>query len=77
MSEQKPSLGRIVLFRSHVSNGNSEHPALITRVWSDTCVNLTVFPDNSEPKLFTSVVLNEDTDAAHAGQQAWRWPPRV
>ena len=77
MPEQKPSLGRIVLFRSHVSDGQSEHPAIITRVWTDTCVNLTVFPDYGEPKLFSSVVQNEDVGTAHAGQQAWRWPPRV
>jgi hypothetical protein len=72
----KPSLGRIVLFRSHDSNGASEHPAMITRVWSDTTVNLTVFPDNSLPFAITSVGLNEDMKQGEQ-HRAWRWPPRV
>lgn len=76
----KPSLGRIVLFKSkdplHLSNGADEAPAIITRVWSDTCVNLTVFRDATEPLAVTSVVLAEDFEAS--GQwTAWRWPPRV
>lgn len=72
----QPSLGRIVLFRSELSNGSHEHPAVINRVWSDTCVNLTVFPDCGAPVSKTSVVLNESLTE---GDQsfAWRWPPRV
>lgn len=77
MPEQKPSLGRIVLFRSHESNGATEHPAIITRVWSDTCVNLTVFPDYSaSPVLKSSVGFNDDMEDKTVGN-AWRWPPRV
>ncbi len=76
MSEQKPSIGRIVLFRSLSSNGASEHPALITRAWSDTCVNLTVFPDVGEPVLKTSVNQNESLEGPNQ-DLAWRWPPRV
>jgi len=72
----KPSIGRIVLFRSEQSNGISEHPAVINRVWSDECVNLTVFPDCGAPISKTSVVQNENmTDGNQAF--AWRWPPRV
>jgi hypothetical protein len=72
----KPSIGRIVLFRSETSNGSTEHPAIINRVWSDVCVNLTVFPDCGAPVSKTSVVQNEDTTE---GNQtfAWRFPPRV
>lgn len=76
MGEQKPSIGRIVLFRSLESNGSSEHPAVVTRVWSDTCVNLTVFPDFGEPVLKTSVNQNETLDSPNQNL-AWRWPPRV
>ena len=72
----KPSLGRIVLFRSLDSNGTKEHPALITRVWSDTCVNLTVFPDYGEPVYKTSVNQNESLEGSNQNL-AWRWPPRV
>ena len=72
----KPSLGRIVLFRSLDSNSAKEHPALVTRVWSDTCVNLTVFPDNLEPVCKTSVTQNESLEGPNQ-DYAWRWPPRV
>lgn len=35
---QTPTIGRIV----HVSSGGSRKPAVITHVWSDTCVNVTL-----------------------------------
>lgn len=73
--EQKPSIGRIVLFRGEKSNGVNEHPAIITRVWSDTCVNLTVFLDNGAPIVPTSV--NHEENLESSTNPAWRWPPRV
>ena len=76
MNEQKPSVGRIVLFRSEHSNGIDEHPAVINRVWSPDCVNLTVFPDCGAPVCKTSVVQNESLTEGHQAH-AWRWPPRV
>lgn len=69
----KPSPGRIVLFHGVVSNGAREHPAIVTRVWSDTCVNLTVFPDYMGPQLYTSV----NQDESNSQDIGWRWPPRV
>jgi hypothetical protein len=39
-----PSIGRIVHF---VQNG-VHYAALIVKVWSDTCVNLQVFPNGSD-----------------------------
>ena len=72
----KPSLGRIVLFRSLDSNGTKEHPALVTRVWSDTCVNLTVFPDYGDVITKTSINQNESLEGPNQ-ELAWRWPPRV
>ena len=74
--EQKPSLGRIVLFRQQLSNDAVEHPAIITRVWSDTCINLTVFPDYGSPDYKTSVVQNESMVEGNQ-ERAWRWPPSV
>lgn len=56
---QKPSVGRIV----HVTvdprhnNGADVAPAVITRVWSDTCVNLRV--------------LHDGPSAAPEGRQDW------
>lgn len=66
----KPSIGRIVIYRGIDSNGSLEHPAIITRVWSDTCVNLTVFPDNGEVIVKTSVNLDQDKIQSHG----WAWP---
>lgn len=68
-----PSIGRIVFYRGISSNGSEEHPAIITRVWSDTCINLTVFPDFRGIELKTSV--NQDEELKQAS--GWRWPPRI
>jgi hypothetical protein len=72
----KPSLGRIVLYRSFSSNGVQEHPAMINRVWSDICVNLVVFPDCQAPVTKPSVTQNESL-AEGDQSNVWRWPPRV
>jgi hypothetical protein len=71
MTEQKPSLGRIVLFREN--DDAVETPAIIVKVWSDTCVNLCVFVDADErtARRITSVVFEAK------GGWSWRWPPRV
>ncbi len=70
----KPSLGRIVLYHGIESNGVLEHPAIITRVWSDTCVNLTVFCDYSSVVTIKSSVVQDEDMKQESG---WRWPPRV
>jgi hypothetical protein len=73
---QKPSKGRIVLVHGMESNGEFEHPGIITRVWSDTCVNVTVFRDDGLPSLLTSVCYDEAPENLEEGY-GWRWPPRV
>lgn len=78
---QKPSIGRVV---HYVLPADSHHPgearpAIITRVWGDTCVNLHVFLDGKndydnpqEHEWQTSRLLGEP------GQQySWFWPPFV
>lgn len=61
---KKPTLGRIVLFYDTVSAS----PAIITNVFSDECVNLTVFNDGDTPtSRHTSVSLGTSP-----GQ--WGWP---
>lgn len=83
MSEmQKPSLGRIVLFKisGDAINGQDEHAAIITQVWSDTCVNLTAFPGSGRI-IGGSSVMHESTlltdEPRIVGTRSWRWPPRV
>jgi hypothetical protein len=46
----KPTVGRsvLVLGGPAVFNGTDVAPAVITRVWSDELVNVTVFPDSSQ-----------------------------
>jgi hypothetical protein len=71
----KPSVGRIVLFHFQASDANLNNgllvaPAIITAVWSDTCVNLKVLADNPHDQWKTSMSLGE-------GPGQWSWPPRV
>lgn len=80
----KPSPGRIVLITgaAAVSNGATEAPAMITRVWNDTMVNLIVFPDAAQPVVLTSVSLHPDAESAkgaciYPSSNAAYWPPRV
>lgn len=78
----KPSIGRIVIYvcadHEPSFNGSREHPAIITRVWSDTCVNLKVFFDGSAGvdtrTSATLITTPGDTRNPNAG---WRWPERV
>lgn len=69
----KPSIGRIV----HFVYSSVHYAAIITRVWSDTCVNLFVF-DSDHGQLLnsinTSVVLDED-ETPH--DYTWHWPEKV
>ncbi len=83
MPEQQPGVGRIV----HVSmdptmnNGADMAPAIITRVWSDTTVNLRVLADSENLLWRTSSTYADDLDAIPADDPTrlnrWTWPPRV
>lgn len=70
----RPSPGRIVLVTDADSNGVTEHPAIVNRVWSPECINVTVFPDCGTAYNMTSVLASEDGSSQ---PQRWRWPPRV
>jgi hypothetical protein len=77
---QKPSIGRIVHFilndyitAGFITNGQVQGErvaAIVTRVWSDTCVNLRLILDGDAVPLVTSVVQGTEP-----GQ--WEWPARV
>ncbi len=73
---QKPSLGRIVLVSTPGTtiNGQTEHAAIITQVWSDDMVNTMTFPGSGDPRAVTSVSY---ADAPHETNSTWRYPPRV
>jgi len=87
---QKPSVGRIVLMPVDAinlpSNGAEVVPAIITRVWSDSLVNVQAFLDSGPVVAKTSVKLYDTAEDAAAGapsaQRAYAelrcyWPPRV
>lgn len=79
----KPSVGRIVLtaIDPAMNNGAKVAPAIITRVWSDTTVNLRVIADSENLLWRTSVTYTPDLDALASGDlnplHHWTWPPRA
>ena len=88
MSEQIPSIGRIVHYVLEAGPHQGEHrPALIVRVWGSTSaalVNLQVFVDGSnayyknqgsEPLTLWRTSVHRNDDATIAG--TWHWPEYV
>lgn len=78
----KPSLGRIVIVHMDptANNGATEAPAMISRVWTDTMVNVRILVDGSNEVLSrTSVNLfdtQEEAVASGGTYHAW-WPAKV
>jgi hypothetical protein len=75
---QKPSLGRVVIvpMDPQANNGADESPAIITRVWTDTLVNVRVQPDHAGGTVVRTSVTLYDEKPENAAHCAW-WPPRV
>jgi hypothetical protein len=60
------------------TNGTRWHPAIITQVWNDTRVNLTVFWAGGSVGPKSSALLLPDeafADGVHCANSGWRWPP--
>lgn len=67
----KPSVGRIVHYREpRVDDTHAIRAAIVTAVWTDTCVNLTVFDKRGGTFAVTSASLGVDGGC-------WSWPERV
>jgi hypothetical protein len=76
----KPSVGRIVLvpIEPEMNNGATIAPAIITRVWNDTTVNLRVLADGQNLLWRTSSTYAEDLDNLdQPHMNYWTWLPRV
>lgn len=74
----KPTVGRVVLYRPYptdnMAGAQEKEPlaAIVTRVWSDTCVNLCVFDANGVTSSRTSVLLHqEENDRPAHGFCEW------
>lgn len=65
----KPTVGRIILVACNLWPGEAR-PAIVTKVWGDTCVNATVLQDANDRELLpnrgnlTSITLYESQEAA-------------
>lgn len=78
-----PTIGRIVIVKGLQSNGSDEHPAVVTRVWNPTYLNVMVLPDAGQPQAVTSIAFFQTRDEAvaalptAAGGRVAYWPPRA
>jgi len=76
MSEQKPTIGRLVHYQAHGSpdgtHKSEPRAAVVTAVESDTVVSLCVM---SPGGLFFSHGCSLDAGETPKGG-TWRWPPR-
>lgn len=76
----KPRVGRNVVTKGCAhANGTFEHPGIVTRVWSDACVNVKVLPDCGELVDATSVAFFATRAAAdeYLGNNAANPQPRA
>lgn len=62
----KPSVGRIV----HLRQGDATLAAVVSKVWSDTTVNLAFFTEDGSCSPRTSVIFGTEDGR-------WSWPPRA
>jgi hypothetical protein len=75
MSEQKPSIGRIVHFvlpEGH-QNGGQHRPAIVMATDGDSVI-LHVFHLRNEPESFYNRVAQQDQERKAPG--TWHWPER-
>lgn len=71
MSEQTPSVGRIV----HVANDEGTTcAAIITEVHGDTCINVTRFNPDGTTEGITSLVKVHTPPKDNID---WNWPPKA
>ena len=77
----KPTVGRVVVYTPSESRdavmakGTGVLAAIITNVWSDTCVNLAVFDGNGVPYARQSVFLVQDDALLPDGGYFCEWIP--
>ena len=72
----KPTIGRIVHFVANLVEPEQHYPAIITHVWSDTCVNLEVFRKGTAARdvMDTGVKTSVTFDESGTQPYSWHWP---
>lgn len=72
----KPKIGLpvCIITAGSDSNGHNLQPGIITQVWTDTCVNVKVFPDCGEPYDATSQTFHENGPAENSRLSCDCWP---
>lgn len=74
-----PTVGRVVWFTPYLAERFNDHQpwaAMVTRVWSDRCVNLGGFDPNGNPFARTSVTLLQEGDPIPTGNAMYaQWMP--
>lgn len=76
--ERPPLVGRFVEYHlapNTGSYGRDMAPAVITHVWSEKCVDLTVFPDFARPFRVPYVEQHEGPQVSPGRE--WSWAPEV
>jgi hypothetical protein len=80
---QNPTVGRVVHYRPRPSDfldkdraqKGQPFPAVVTHVWGDTTVNLSIGQDGTFPLLANALIQTSVT--LGDGEGEWSWPPRV
>jgi hypothetical protein len=70
----KPTVGRVVWYHPNGVIASQPHAALITYVWSDTCVNLAIFDREGHLYQRSSVTLLQDGELVPQDNYA-EWMP--
>lgn len=75
----KPTIGRVVLYWPPIPEGGTQRdqplPALVSYVWSDTCINIGGFDGNGIPFHATSVYLLPSDSELRPSSQFAEWMP--
>ena len=73
----KPTVGRVLWYYPHGGNEGPPLAAIVTCVWSDTCVNLAIFNASGTPMPVppTSVLLVQEGNPRPTGGHFCEWMP--
>lgn len=80
MSVIKPTVGRIVWYwpgatDPGIDNGDQPLAAIVTHVWSDSCINLSAFGQDGTPHGRKSVTLIQEGEGRDPDNSFAEWMP--